>query len=1335
MKKLAASVLAVLFASVTQTGLSDDFVNPYADCGVSAAVSNQVKNLTWCSLGTSITDFDDNPIVGREHGYQYYTMQLLDWSHDLKLVNAGRSGTLVSSSSSKPPENPCDIYTIEFGVNDWGTGHPVGTLDDYKNYLYNGKAVRWNNFASCYRNLIEMVRKVNPKAIIVLITPRKAYGSSTDAGTKMFPANCDDPTLAGSVGDYYDPSQGINVPGDQTHLKDYADLITAIGEYEGFPVVDWYTYAANQDNLASLSVDVAVHPNDAGYQIMAQMLAPKILEAVAAAGGGDGEGGEGDDPEEENPAIVPTDVVALRNVAVATAVGTAPTLPAKVAGLRADGTVCGEYAVVWPEVAAPSAEGITTVSGTAQVGGSSMSVTASVRAVAVSAGGSGGELVNIAPLAASMVVTTPGTTKWDNDLKDTSAIVNGWGAAMTIGGWNTPGNFWRIWTGSDVDLTVHVDFAWATEQMVSKIFVATYDDNQPGTLVLKDGRDGAELNPSSHTIDGGAYYKINQGDGHLYVFANPIPLTQLSIDAVKNTGGRWYGFYEIEIWAEEASAPKIEPLTADALSALAVDGSAVAGFAPTTYGYTVENGAAITSATSGDNMGITILPPSNGTAHVVTLAEDGESTKTYSVAMPTTCKHANTTVTGAKAATCTEPGSTGTTTCDDCGATIREAEVIPALGHDWGEWEVTKIATEEETGLRRRTCQREGCNAEENEVVPKVSHVVALRNVAGAVAAGSTYALPPTVKGFDAAGNALADVAVVWPSETVSYSEAGIYTVTGHAAANPALTVTATIRVEPVTITFVNVAPSATVATTDAQPNAGNNARLVSADLPADNNGVDWATANRQKGTLVNTLTWESEVTISKARVCYSGANNHFPPSSFAFSADASGSPTIDFTAGGVEEVGIHRWVEFAFATPIKLTTLRCSFGDPGNSRWLIVERVWAYESMGEAEVVPSSNAALGDLKVDGKTVIGFDPEVVSYTVYNGSEITSAVPAENASVTILPKDDSGVARVMTLSEDGLQSRVYTITMPVADIAALRNIAVIAAVGEDLSLPPTVMALAPTGGLIGELPVEWDAPRKYDQPGTYVVSGHAKDDPSLPVKASVRVVSVHVSYDNVSPSATPATSGKSSTLIDLVSAVAPGNLVWNTGNDRARTLTDTLTWNDAVAVYRARICYSSGHKLPQVVTFFDSDVGGSEIGYTKVSEEKGDVHTWIEYAFNRPVSLKTLRCVFDMGAEGQWLVVERIWVFAGKGGLDDLRSSNAKPSALKVNGMTVADFDPDVLTRKVGGRNVVLESDDNIGVTVLPEVDRVIRVVTLSEDGTATRTYEFNRRSGMTLVFQ
>ena len=73
-----------------------------------------------------------------------------------------------------------------------------------------------------------------------------------------------------------------------------------------------------------------------------------------------------------------------------------------------------------------------------------------------------------------------------------------------------------------------------------------------------------------------------------------------------------------------------------------------------------------------------------------------------------------------KEASCEEAGET-VYTCALCGDHYSAA--IPALGHDWGEWEDVKPATEEETGLRRRTCAH---GHGEEEVLPMLAAVTAM---------------------------------------------------------------------------------------------------------------------------------------------------------------------------------------------------------------------------------------------------------------------------------------------------------------------------------------------------------------------------------------------------------------------------------------------------------------------------------------------------------------------------------------------------------------------------------------------------------------------------------
>ena len=92
--------------------------------------------------------------------------------------------------------------------------------------------------------------------------------------------------------------------------------------------------------------------------------------------------------------------------------------------------------------------------------------------------------------------------------------------------------------------------------------------------------------------------------------------------------------------------------------------------------------------------------------------------------------HTEETVAG-KAATCTETGLTEGKKCSVCGATLVAQEEIPALTHDWGEWITVKEATEDEDGLKTRTCSRDPSHVEE-EVIPKLTHVHTIVHVEAA---------------------------------------------------------------------------------------------------------------------------------------------------------------------------------------------------------------------------------------------------------------------------------------------------------------------------------------------------------------------------------------------------------------------------------------------------------------------------------------------------------------------------------------------------------------------------------------------------------------------------
>lgn len=206
----------------------------------------QIKG-RWCSLGTSISWLNENtasyPLT---KGYQTRVMEKLAFSNfSNKAVNGGVLSSAISSVVL------ADYYTIEHGINDWGHSTPVGTIDDYIKNTKNG------TFAATYRQVIDRIFTRNKKARVILCTPRKAYGFN------------------GYLPDHwYDPLNGI-------YLQEYADIIRQIAAYESFPVADFFAEAGGQRQLDHWSYDTALHPNDDGMQIMANILIQAFEKILA----------------------------------------------------------------------------------------------------------------------------------------------------------------------------------------------------------------------------------------------------------------------------------------------------------------------------------------------------------------------------------------------------------------------------------------------------------------------------------------------------------------------------------------------------------------------------------------------------------------------------------------------------------------------------------------------------------------------------------------------------------------------------------------------------------------------------------------------------------------------------------------------------------------------------------------------------------------------------------------------------------------------------------------------------------------------------------------------
>ncbi len=79
-----------------------------------------------------------------------------------------------------------------------------------------------------------------------------------------------------------------------------------------------------------------------------------------------------------------------------------------------------------------------------------------------------------------------------------------------------------------------------------------------------------------------------------------------------------------------------------------------------------------------------------------------------------------------KAATCTEDGYKGKEYCSVCNTTIKERTIIPATGHQWGEWHTALAKTCTTDGKEERVCSK--CSKTEERTIPATGHDTTIVN-------------------------------------------------------------------------------------------------------------------------------------------------------------------------------------------------------------------------------------------------------------------------------------------------------------------------------------------------------------------------------------------------------------------------------------------------------------------------------------------------------------------------------------------------------------------------------------------------------------------------------
>jgi lysophospholipase L1-like esterase len=174
--------------------------------------------ITWTAIGDSITYLNDHH---DETGYRItngYMAMVVAQHPNIKYINQGHNGW-TTAGIAKEIENlglaKTDVYSVFLGTNDWWSGLPLGSMNDY----ISNAGVKTTYGA--YRIIINKIRNLNLTAKVILITPmqRGDFVYIADANNNAY----------GS----YKPKNG-------QELSQFADAVKEIGSYEQFTVIDLY---------------------------------------------------------------------------------------------------------------------------------------------------------------------------------------------------------------------------------------------------------------------------------------------------------------------------------------------------------------------------------------------------------------------------------------------------------------------------------------------------------------------------------------------------------------------------------------------------------------------------------------------------------------------------------------------------------------------------------------------------------------------------------------------------------------------------------------------------------------------------------------------------------------------------------------------------------------------------------------------------------------------------------------------------------------------------------------------------------------------------------------
>ena len=394
--------------------------------------------------------------------------------------------------------------------------------------------------------------------------------------------------------------------------------------------------------------------------------------------------------------------------------------------------------------------------------------------------------------------------------------------------------------------------------------------------------------------------------------------------------------------------------------------------------------------------------------------------------------------------------------------------------------------------------------------------------------------------------------------------------------------------------------------------------------------------------------------------------------------------------------------------------------------------------------------------------------DLVSYTMVKDYTVKAGTnPALNTSASGTKSDGTTVSGTVVWDEipesDYGVAGDYTITgtltlegqepMPVSgklhvipNIIDLRNVSTATIVNtQPTTLPDTVRGVLANGELAGEFNVTWNAPAAsaYSTAGDIVtVTGTAVifGTETMDVTCTVRVAEpVNTESTNVAPMADSLTQdiapGKQSDNLSSIKngTLKPGdntNERWSNWNNRTTSAdaTLTLTWATAQTISSVNLYYYYDNccAYPQSLEFSYS-LNGQDytvIGHTAKQVETYSLGAMYSYTFDTPINPVGLKVKLTQqdGTNGNHCVgLTELQVMTYAASLEYNTSEDL--SGITVNGKAVDAFAADKTEYEVEGDQVAATTAVNAGITILPAYEGVVRILTVSEDGSAAKTYE------------